>query len=316
MRPRLISLFVTAVLAIATLMPALPVVAASDSTTSPRVSDLIVAGLWAGINVAPPGSAAGAVTPTTSPASPTYVALGDSVAAGVGLPTAAPSAANPVGCARTTEAYPYEVARVMGLPLTHTACSGATVRDLYTVQLAGAALVPAQLNTAFHSGTPQLMTLTAGANDVYWEYFLRTCASAANCASAASTDFANGRLITIQKRLIYAFDQIRTRSGNRPPTVVVTGYYNPVSPACANVRPTLTTDEVRWMTAAVDALNQTIRQVAARYAFVRYAAVDFTGHDICSSQSWVQGLESTRPIHPTIEGQRVIARSVLATLGH
>lgn len=342
MYKRLLSLFTTTLLLASLLMPAMPAQATGSTTTSPQpsVSDLIISGLWGGINVIPWGSAGTAgttgkiapnrpagtpATPAPAPVSPAtpqtsqaYVALGDSVAAGVGLPTAAPLAAGMAAqsaCGRTAEAYPNEVARAMGLPLIHAACSGATVRDLYTPQLSGLALLPAQLNIAFTGGTPRIMTITAGANDVFWEQFLRTCASTLNCANAAGTELANSRLQTVQARLIYAFDQINLRSGNRPPTVVVTGYYNPVSPACTSVRPSVSAEEVRWMTAAVDALNQTIRQTAARYPFVRFAPVDFTGHDICSAQPWVQGLESARPIHPTTEGQRVIARSVLTTLG-
>lgn len=85
----------------------------------------------------------------------TYAALGDSIAAGAGL---APSEADDQ-CQRSTQAYGYLVAQQRNLTLLHVACGGATAGDLFTMQrVSGPNIVP-QLDTAFASGTPALITL-------------------------------------------------------------------------------------------------------------------------------------------------------------
>jgi lysophospholipase L1-like esterase len=184
---------------------------------------------------------------------------------------------------------------------------------------------------AFANGTPDLLTITAGANDAQWTYFLRYCYTN-DCASGAipfaasqgcvpdkltsisTTNLANCYLAALQLKLVGAFWAIQHYSGGNPPTTVVTGYYDPLSAACSAKYPAITPAEVAWMHAEVNALNGTISQVAAQYPFVRYAPVDFTGHDVCSDDSWIQGLGSAQPFHPTTRGQQEIAAAVLRQL--
>jgi lysophospholipase L1-like esterase len=257
------------------------------------------------------GTAAAVSTPAVS-TNGAYVALGDSVAAGVGLPTMTPVPSNQTRCGRTQEAYPNMVAQTFNLPLVSAACSGATAGDLFTVQRTGSPNQPAQFDTAFASGTPRLISITAGANDAHWSQFALACYNT-NCATAGQTSLANAYLVALQAKLLIAFTNINTRSGGNPPTVVITGYYNPISSACTSVFPNKITDaEVTWMTAEVDALNQTIQQNAAQFPNLRFAPVDFTGHDLCSTDSWVQGLRDKQPLHPTAVGQQAIADSVIA----
>ncbi len=93
---------------------------------------------------------------------------------------------------------------------------------------------------------------------------------------------------------------------------MLTGYYNPLSASCNAQTERLTAAELAWIEANVTALNQTIEQVTSRFSFARYAAVDFNGHDICSTDPWIQSLTDPAPIHPTAEGQRAIANAILA----
>jgi lysophospholipase L1-like esterase len=109
---------------------------------------------------------------------------------------------------------------------------------------------------------------------------------------------------------------IQLRSRSNPPQVILTGYYNPVSPVCAEVQTAITPAEIEWITTQTTALNQRIQDVADRYEFVDFAPVDFTEHDLCSSDSWVQGLSDTAPAHPTAEGQQAIAAAVIAKLNN
>lgn len=254
-----------------------------------------------------------APTQVTPPAS--YAALGDSVAAGLGLAGVTTPTGTGTQCGRSSEAYPYTVASVMKLPLNHIACSGATAGDLFTEQGVDGPNISAQLDGAFAAGTPALITITAGANDAHWSEFVRGC-YVTNCATGTATFLANSYLTALQAKLYIAFSSIYLRSAGTPPTVVITGYYNPVSSTCTTSQSNITASEITWLSAENTALNQTIANVSRHYSFVRVAPVDFTGHDICSLNPWVQSLTDAAPFHPTTAGEQVIAQSVLRSLGH
>lgn len=343
------SALTAAVLVVAVAAPAAPVLAQGTEEERRSVSQVIRDGLRAGISLdfsdylnrtlnrgdasattrtSEPvrSSATERATPapterptTTAPTVPgnassgTYVALGDSVAAGVGLDNPVPVPTRETRCDRTTEAYAYDVAASQNLPLVFLACSGATAGDLITTQRSGSPNQPAQLDRAFAAGTPELITITAGANDVRWDRFLATCRYY-NCATETQQRLSDARLLTLRGKLHYVFTAIHSRSSANTPTVVITGYYNPVSEACVNTYPGITSDEISAISNRVSELNRTIQEVASAYSFVRFAPVDFSGHDICSTDPWVQGPSDPDPIHPTAEGQDVIARSIIRTL--
>ncbi len=250
---------------------------------------------------------------TSTTGSGTYAALGDSIAAGVGLQPLPQPTASDVQCGRTAQSYPTIVAARTGLSLVTAACSGAKAGDLFTKQAVSGPNIPAQLNTAYASGQPQLITITAGANDAHWASFIRTCYTT-NCATQTATTIANGYLAVLQVKLYIAFSSIQLRSHGTPPPVVITGYYNPTSASCAQLQTNVTPAELTWIAGETNALNQTIQNVSRHYSFVKFVPVDFTGHDLCSSSSWVQGLADPQPFHPTAAGQAVIADDVLRNL--
>jgi lysophospholipase L1-like esterase len=251
-------------------------------------------------------------TPTdTSPVN--YVALGDSVAAGLGLPASAGTSGRTAQCGRSAEAYPYDIAAARNLTVMNIACSGATAGDLFTAQRVPGPNIPAQLPQAFANGTPELMTITAGANDMHWTAFLQKC-MAATCGSSTDTALANAYLKALQLKLHYLFNDIAYRSNGTPPVVVVTGYYNPLSDQCAAADSRLTPAEIQWFASEVAGINTALERVSSHYSFVRFAPVNFSGHDLCSTDPWVQGLQDPAPIHPTAAGQAAIAEAVLSKL--
>lgn len=254
---------------------------------------------------------------TSQPTNNTYVALGDSVAAGLGLPLIANATTQDATCGRSSQSYAYEVGRQLGRPTTLLACSGATAGDLNTQQGIDGPNPPAQIRSAFANGTPGLISITAGANDSYWQRFIQKCYTS-TCGSRSDTVIANTALRLMQAKYQVAMENIRIRAAaNASPTpmVVLTGYYNPLSQACLAqpaLSSRLTQAELTWLTGSINALNKTISDMAASYSgFARYAAVDFSGHDLCSAEPWIQGLSDAAPVHPTTAGQQAIARSVL-----
>lgn len=255
-----------------------------------------------------PPNTNGQSTPSSTTGS--YVALGDSVAAGLGLPLASNATSSDVQCGRSPLGYPASVARSLNLPLTNLACSGATAGDLVTQQHISGPNPAAQLNGAFASGTPQLMTITTGANDVHWQAFARAC-YVTNCTSGAYTTAANAYLKVLQLKLQYMFTSIESRSGGSPPQVIITGYYDPVSAACTATTQ-VTPAEIAWVQQQTNALNSTIQATAANYPFVTFVPLNFTGHSACSADPWVQDIQGTAPLHPTARGQQAIANAVIA----
>jgi lysophospholipase L1-like esterase len=238
-----------------------------------------------------------------------YVALGDSVAAGVGLFSSGGV------CGRSSQGlnYPSLVATSLNKPLTDASCSGATVGDLFTRQSVEGPDIPAQLDTAFANGTPSIMTLTAGANDLHWAEIVKACLSSANCDNGSYSFTIQAYLALTRAKLHIALTDIAWRSGGKAqaPQVYVTGYYSPFSAACSTLVPNLTANEISWITRQNQALNSMIEQVSSRYSFVKFVPVNFDGHEVCTPDPWVQGFADAAPFHPTAKGQRIIAGAVL-----
>lgn len=240
-----------------------------------------------------------------------YAALGDSVAAGLGLAPASTSSSQDNRCGRSSQAYANQVASRLNLPLTFVACSGATAGDLVTSQGISGPNIPPQFDTAFANGVPRLMTITVGANDAHWDDFIRAC-YAFNCNTDGYTTAARAAIAVMQAKLSFALNDLQFRSGNQPPVVIITGYYNPLSSRCALQQQNITPGEITWLSNETSSLNSAIQSVAGQYSsFVHYVPVSFAGHDICSAQPWVQGLTDPAPFHPTATGQAVIARSII-----
>ncbi len=241
-------------------------------------------------------------------ASGQYAALGDSVAAGSGLP-------DPVRgdkrCDRTFGAYAYEVANMRGLKVNHLACAGATMGDLFSEEVLPGSNIPPQLDGAFANGTPELITITAGANDVRWSDFLHKC-FVSTCGTPADDVAVNGLMNALRVKTKHVFKSIERRSSGSPPLTIMTGYYHPLSDRCAELEPRLTLQEIQWINLQTDRLNQTLARVAEHRSFAEFVPIDtvFEGHDICSDNPWVQGLDGQAPFHPTLKGQRAIARAI------
>ena len=243
----------------------------------------------------------GPAAPHTSsqPALPQYVAVGDSIAAGAGLPSLAGSGSS---CGRSAAAYPNLLARAQGLTLTNLACAGGEIDD----RASGLRSVPAQLDTALQGGGPKLITMTVGANDVHWVFFLRKCFTRV-CGTSTDELTANRLNAQLSQNLTALLAGVKLKSDGAPPKIVITGYYDPLSDACAGVDPRLTSAETSWINTQTEALNRTLRDASEQFSFVRFVPIDFTGHDACSADPWVQTMDDPAPLHPTARGQQAIA---------
>jgi len=170
------------------------------------------------------------------------------------------------------------------------------------------------LDAAFADGVPDIITMTVGANDARWTQFLRKC-QIATCGTAfdnASSKVLRGDLRVELYWTLYRIEQL---SDGNPPTVLMNGYYAPFASAVCSGTEKITAAERNWLRISTTNLNQAIRSVANRFSFAQYVPVSFAGHEMCSTDPWVQGLNDPMPFHPTEAGQTAIADANLRVLG-
>ena len=270
-------------------------------------------------NMPPSNSEVPAVMPgsseNTSQVRSGYVALGDSVAAGAGLSDDTTVASQDRVCDRSSQAYPYLIAERLQTQVVHTACSGAKVDEgIYDDQSRRGTRLPPQMDTAFASGVPEIMTITIGANDVRWTQFIRQC-YATRCGLTVDDARMKVYRTDLRIELTRMFTEIQNNSSGNPPQVYISGYYQPVATTECFATNRITAEEATWLTQQTANLNQAIRSVVPLFSFAEFVPIDFTGHEICSADPWVQGVEAEAPLHPTTTGQSAIAESFLSVMG-
>jgi lysophospholipase L1-like esterase len=237
-----------------------------------------------------------------------YVALGDSVAAGYGLETYS----DPSACNRTRQAYPNLVAKQRNLKLTSLACSGATVlAGILGSQDVNDLSLPPQLDELFALPRPKLVTLTIGANDMGWTDLLTKCA-VSDCGTPADSAVVDGRLAELTAHLQTILTKISEHYGSKPPQLIVTGYYQLLTPSLQSC-PEMTgldSSELAWERAQQTKLNATLQSASTSFHFASFAGPDFSGHELCSHDSWIQNISSSGPYHPTDAGQNAYAQVI------
>ncbi len=243
-----------------------------------------------------------------------YAALGDSVAAGDGLAKYVDASA----CDRTTTSYPELIAKQAHYDLQFIACSGASsqVGILEGQEVNKLTLEPQIKQLTTLATKPTLITMTIGANDMSWLQIFGACYTA-TCGTPAETALVSTRLAGLKTNLTNAFDTLQndyTKSNGTPPKVMITGYYQPFAAtvqSCSEMKD-FDANELAWARSKVDDLNTTIKDVANNYSFATYVPVDFTGHELCTEDAWVQDFQAKAAFHPTDDGQQAIAKAIIA----
>ncbi|MDB1090109.1 SGNH/GDSL hydrolase family protein [Streptomyces sp. ACA25] len=245
-------------------------------------SALATAGLVLGISLF------GSATATAQEAPVAYVALGDSYASGVG----AGNYGNSGSCKRSSRAYPELWANANSPASFHfTACSGARTTDVLSGQMG-----------PLNAGTT-LVTISIGGNDAGFADTMTTCVlqSTNSCLSrvAQARQYIENQL---PSRLDTVYSAIRAQAPNAH--VVVLGY--PQMYQLGSCWVGIGDTSRAAINAASDDLSTVTAKRAADHGFT-YGDVRpaFSGHEICSSNSWLHSL--TWPIgdsyHPTAAGQ-------------
>ena len=223
-------------------------------------------------------------------AGPNYVALGDSYSSGLGAGSYDGSSGD---CKRSSASYPaLWAANNAPASFSFTACSGATTDDVIAGQLG-----PVNSSTG-------LVSISVGGNDAGFSDVMTTCVLYDEETCLARVEEAKAYM---QNTLPGKLDNLYTTIRNKAPSakVVVLGYprlYMLNGECIAGLSET----ERSALNGASDLLNNVTSQRAANRSFsFGNVTPNFTGHEICSGDSWLHSV--SWPIgesyHPTAAGQ-------------
>ncbi len=243
-----------------------------------------------------------------------YVALGDSVAAGIGLEGYSDASA----CDRTNQSYAAIIANKLQYDLKNVACSGAsTTIGLLGIQEVNKLAVPPQIETLLANQKPSLITLTIGANDADWTTLIQKCYTT-TCGSDADTIAVDEALLQVSNALDTSFTQIQAVYPKNLPVVAVTGYYRlfgtTMNAGCVELKG-IEPSEIAWIEQLQAKIDTAISTQVEKYSYVTYVPLNFAGHELCTDDSWIQGLAAAKPYHPTYPGQKAIAGQIITKTG-
>jgi lysophospholipase L1-like esterase len=262
-----------------------------------------------------------------------YVAIGDSIASGNGLlPYYDPA------CLRSKKAYPSVLAGMLGTAVVSAACSGRT-----TAQVAEQAAALAQQGTL--GPATQLVTITAGVNDLPWIMVLGACSNLGTleqCQGAmGSLGDPQGPAAGIPSGLAAVIGMVRQAAPNA--LIRVTGYpylFGAFDGTCS-VGAAAPGTPMKFERAQADlldelgvnGLNSAVQGGIAIYQAgflaqtghldpaIQYVdlTAPFATHGLCDTgERWVSGLVSGQPkdrgFHPNASGQQAIAATIAGTL--
>ena len=251
------------------------------------------------------------------------VALGDSYTAGALLPS--DLAARPLGCLRSTRAYPVLVAAALGASVTDAACASAGVGDMTAAQHTSIGTNPAQLDALAPDDSVVMLTLSG--DDIGFDNVLDECMELSFTdpwGSPCRSHYTGGgsdQLATLVKAEAPKMTAVLANIAARAPLarIVVVGYPDmfPLSGGCWPAVP-ITDGDIAYLRGIELQLNTMLAADAktAGATFVNTYAPTI-GHDFCQPERIrdVEGVlpgSLALPFHPNARGQAAIAAAVIA----
>jgi len=234
------------------------------------------------------------------------VVIGDSTAAGLGGPPVPAASPKDQACARSSIAFAETLARVNQWTVDNLSCSGATISDgVLGPQEAGGKHLPPQLAVAKRAVDASTVIVSVGANDLHWSNLIRLCAIADSCDNRALTAYFQRSLASFTTDYLGLLRQLAAMPGD--PTILINQYYVPFDPALDCLASSgLTADKLTVLLDRLATLNEVLANGARTFGFLT-TQPDFTGHELCTTQSYVQGDTDPAPLHPNARGQLAIA---------
>jgi lysophospholipase L1-like esterase len=201
--------------------------------------------------------------------------------------------------------------------MTNLACSGAKLTNgiLQSQEINKLSLTP-QLDKMFEKVKPDIITITIGANDARWTEIITKC-YLSTCGDTQDLVSIKQSLATISDNLHSTLQKIEQQYPKNPPKVFVTGYYQvfpeTVPAKCSDLQ-NISENEIKQGRTLLASLSQTIQATTNNFDNVEFIAIDFSGHELCSQDPWVQGLNAKAPYHPNAMGQKAIAEQISSAI--
>jgi hypothetical protein len=235
------------------------------------------------------------------------VVIGDSTAAGAGLPAGSSPTALDRACGRSADAYSSDLAAANDWTVLNLACGGATIQNgLLGAQVLGDGQVaPVQFAEAEQATHAKVIIVSVGADDVSWAIMTQLCAASAVCNDKVSTAYFGQLLDSFTRSYYQLLGDLDDLPGH--PAVLVNEYYSPFgsSIGClANYGMTAAKEKV--LLSRLGQLNTVLAQGAKAFGY-GVADPEFTGHELCTPDPYVQGPGDPAPLHPNLAGQLAIA---------
>ncbi|MGH6655681.1 MAG: GDSL-type esterase/lipase family protein, partial [Actinocrinis sp.] len=234
------------------------------------------------------------------------VVIGDSTAAAIGNPPVPHATALDKACGRSIDAYAEDLAQVNGWNVLNLACSGATVdTGLLMPQIIGGQTAPAQLSVLRQADRAKVVVVSVGANDIEWIATAALCVLAQACDDQVSTAYFQSNLAGFTRE----FYQLLHGLADLPqhPQILINTYFDPFGPNVKCLGPDgFTPAKTKVLEARLNTLNTVLTQGAQTFGFTAVRP-DFSGHELCTAQPYVQGMHSAAPLHPTAAGELAIA---------
>jgi lysophospholipase L1-like esterase len=257
-----------------------------------------------------------------------YVSLGDSYTSAplVPVPTG-----NPIGCGRSTNNYPSDVARVIApSSFTDVSCGSATTVNMTQPQsVPFGGTNPPQFNALTPSDT--LVTVGIGGNDAGLIGVAETCAeidithpfghACQDHYQASGSDPNLAAVDATGPKVAGVLQGIHQRSPSA--RVLIVGYPDglPVNGSSCWPLVPLSSGDIKYFNSLEQRLNSVIASAAgANNATFVDTWQSSIGHDACKPPgvAWVNGIVPNSvayPLHPNQAGEQNMANQVLAALG-
>jgi hypothetical protein len=255
------------------------------------------------------GRAPLAVEPVTRrppSATASTVVIGDSTAAGAGNPPLEPATPEDVACRRSQDSYAADIAAVNNSTVVNLACTNASIEEgLFGPEEINGVLVPSQLARLEAMTAVKVVIVSIGANEMHWTQLMELCLVSPQCNDSASAAWFSQALDDFTIDYYDLLQRLAALPGL--PRVIVNEYYDPLpaKPDCTS-EPAITAAKASVLLSRLTTFNTVLADGAASFGF---QAVDpsFAGHELCTQQSFVQGLDAAAPLHPNAAGEIAIA---------
>ena len=235
------------------------------------------------------------------------VVIGDSTASGWGLPWGPKPTPQDEACGRSPESYAQDLAAANQWNVLNLACGSATIEDglLGPEVLYNGEVAPPQLPQAAAATHAKLIIVSVGADDLSWSVMTQLCAAQTVCDDKVSNAYFSQLLNTFTRNYYQLLSDLDGLPGQ--PAVLVNQYYSPFGTNLSCLQKYgMSAAKVKVLLARLDQLNKVLQQGADLFGF-GVAAPRFTGHELCTSDPWVQGPSDPAPLHPNAAGELAIA---------